>query len=476
MSVNNKKSSIFSYVFAGLQCVCLFGIAELAGMIKFGSSILYNSLYTGCIVVGIAAVMFLIRNCLLHKSKWGTLMLLNSIVVVTGYWVITSMFSPTINLYLEQVLKLGPSIISFRSIFTLGLSIFQFVVGYFLSRFKGNLLGIFSILNGIIVLLLLMLPNSFLGLKFSIHLMLLLRLLSGITCSAVVIGISYYAKKFNGIPEKFGVIFNSAPLTAFILSYIFNNQFQVSAGTMLSTSSFIVMNVLVSLMFIIPGIIFLLDNYIIKVDSSSQVPSLESYVDSVKILIFNPRYKLMFIHSILLIIGMLTLRNQFNDQIFDTAIKSEHAKNVLKNFLEKGIIAGCAFMTFLFPVVKYRISLLIMTVMCGISMSVIFFHVFIQSLSIIYLNISFFMLGFSYLGHSIIQCVIGEEEKDSDRANIMITVANTSVGLISGAFIAQELLARLCMNYVIIILFVNAFITLLMNLYMNYRFSLESNK
>jgi hypothetical protein len=444
----NDQSGVFRFIRGLASFAGMAAFLEITGLIKFSdSSILQNFLTSGCIIISCVGLIVFIKQSLTDKSLWGSVVIFSNIIAIIGYWMMRAMLTDDVQIYIKDWLAItSDDFPKFVYAFSIGYSTFQFIIGYFVSKMGTRFIGIFGILNA----LALMIMSSFDSSTDKIYI-LLIRFMSGVFCSTTIMSIGYHINKFKCIPARFGVVANFAIVFASAFAIFTLKHFSV-----INHVSFSLLTKTISLTFVIPGVIFLLDSFINKL--TPQEFTMSDYGKYFTDLLRSKRYMVMFIQAVLVIIGCSTLRENFLTDIggsFD-----------LKLYIEKGMIYGIIFLSTLMATFGYLRSTVVLAISNLLGFVILFLHVFVSPVHFVLLVIAIFSIGLGQAGHAVVQSMVGEYEGSNPaKAASMVAILNTATMLVGATIFGQAVVPRLTYLNAMYILCGVAFISFVLSIY-----------
>jgi hypothetical protein len=413
----------------------------------FDSGWLVQSIYylfVGCCIAGFG--VFAYRNSEV-KSLFLSSMVANGIVYMIAYSTLRSIIGTAqIESYFINKYNLSNSTLHFfKTIFSIGYGIFQFLSGYLIGKFGNKVIGLLGIMSSICILL----TNS--NYISSIEVLMLVRFINGISVSCGALCIAYQLRLLKVSTSKYSAIFSASNMFASTLNAVAMNQLSRHLEPYIALD-------MISYMFLIPSLVFLVSGFIYN--KSNQISNSESnvnqisdskfnsvnnhevskvkYLDVIKNAVLNSKYNLMFLQSILMVIAGWTLRDSCLSSICQIcSVENAVAlRDTAKYLLEIGFIFGFLFILFFLKGENYRKMMIVFAFMNFCSSIVLLTHNYItMHIYVIYLCV--FIIGMSVKGHLIPQIMAGSSEKDNRLSAGLVGFFNAGVMLFALPFCQQ---------------------------------------
>jgi hypothetical protein len=392
-------------------------------------------LFVSCCIAGFG--VFSYKNSE-SKSLILSSMVSNGIVYMIAYSTLRSIIGTAqIESYFVNKYHLSNgNLYFFKTIFSIGYGMFQFLSGYFIGKFGNKVIGLF----GIISFFCISLVNS--DYISSIELLMFVRFINGIVVSCGALSIAYQLRLLKVSSSKYSVIFSASNTFASTINAVVMNQLSryVNPNAALN---------MISYLFLVPSAVFFINgfmnsesNKISGVKDSDTRGAINStkitYVDIMRNAVCNSKYNLMLLQSILIVIAGWTLRDSCLLSICQicSVENSANFQSTAKYLLEIGFIFGFLFILFFLKGENYRKMMIVFSVMNFCSSIVLLTHNYINMhIYLIYLCV--FVLGMSVKGHLIPQIMAGSSEKDNRLSAGLVGFLNAGVMLCALPFCQQ---------------------------------------
>ena len=375
------------------------------------------------------------------KSLLLSSMVVNGIVYMIAYSTLRSIIGTTqIESYFVDKYNLSDgslhffkTIYFFKSIFSVGYGIFQFLSGYLIGKFGNKVIGLLGIMSSCCILLI---NSNYIS---SVEVLMLIRFINGASVSCGALCIAYQLRLLKISTSYYSMIFSASNTFASTMNAIVMNQLSRYVAPDIALS-------MISYMFLIPSVVFFVNGFMSKTtfilddksNSSNHSVSNVKYVDIVKNAVFNFKYNLMFLQSILIVVAGWTLRDSCLLSICKICSLDNASAfhNTSKYLLEIGFIYGFLIILFFLKNDNYRKMMTVFAIMnfCGSLM--LFFHNYIN-MSIYVIYCCAFVLGMSVKGHLIPQIMAGSSEKDNRLSAGLVGFLNAGVMLFALPFCQQ---------------------------------------
>ncbi len=405
----------------------------------FDSGLLIKSIYylfIGCCIAGFG--VFTYKNAEV-KSLFLSSMVMNGIVYMIAYSTLRSIIGTAqIEVYFVNKYHLSDVTLHlFKTIFSVGYGIFQFLSGYLIGKFGNKVIGLLGILSSICILL----TNS--NYISNIEILMLIRFINGISVSCGALCIAYQLRLLRVSALKYSAIFSASNTFSSTMNAIAMNQL----------SRYVAPNIaldMISYMFLIPSVIFFINGFIndksnkisdkkLALNRNNEVIQVKiTYLDVIKNALWSSKYNLMFLQSILLVIAGWTLRDSCLLSICQICSleNADVLQNTAKYVLEIGFIYGFLVILFFLKGENYRKMMTVFSVMSFCSSLVLLMHNYIP-MNIYVIYVAVFIFGMAVKGHLIPQIMAGSSEKDHRLSAGLVGFFNAGVMLLALPFCQQ---------------------------------------
>lgn len=398
------------------------------------------------------------------KSLLFAAMISNGIIYMIAYSTIRSIIGMNqIEEYLINKFTLTYNQLNwFKTIFSLGYGLFQFLSGYLIGKFGNRVIGLFGLGSAICILSINVLSID------SLPLLLMIRFLNGIFVSCGILCIGYQLRMLKMDKHNYAIVFNTANVLASTMNTVSMNQLSKFVAP------YMAMNILF-MMFLVPSLIFLIVDLLSRHTYNKEIEETPeiiedpiTYKDAVKNAFLNKKYNLMFVQSILMIVAGWTLRDNFLMNIAKNKdiVNSSTIQNTLKYLLEAGYIFGFLLILFCLKTFGY-VKLMRIFVICNLISCVILLLNNYYNVNIYLLYCAIFSIGFSVKAHLLPQILAGSSEKSNTMATSLIGLFNAGVMLIGLPF-CQKIMPQFSLFTASIIFIICGFICYIISLYHHY--------